>query len=370
MKSTKNILTMIMIAGLPAVFNAQIYTPSGIIQGSSGSTTKVGVGTSAPATMLHVKTNVLNDGIRIEQSGTNNSSGAAQLGLYNTLTGGHSWALLSTSTSNSQGGGRLLFYDYSVPAGQANQATRMCIDDNGNVGIGTYHHGMAPSVKLHVNDGSLKFTGTDPVHGAPNIFWGGQPFPYLVPTLGPVTAPDGEWALEYNMGMKGLNFWRPNQSHLNNGTAQSTVNNILFLSNDNKVGVGTANPTALLTVNGKTLIGDPAVVTSMPSGYQLYVQDGILTEKLKVADHTDGTNWSDYVFDSTYHRNSLSYVEDFVKQNKHLPNVPSAQDVAKDGIDVAQMDAALLRQIEELWLHMIDLQKENEALKKELNAKH
>jgi hypothetical protein len=50
--------------------------------------------------------------------------------------------------------------------------------------------------------------------------------------------------------------------------------------------------------------------------------------------------------------------------------VPSAQDVAKDGIDVAQMDAALLRQIEELWLHVIDLQKENEALRKELNTKH
>jgi len=99
--------------------------------------------------------------------------------------------------------------------------------------------------------------------------------------------------------------------------------------------------------------------------YGLYVGKGILAEKVRIA--TPGTtDWSDYVFEVDYDLNTIEEVEQFVKENKHLPNVPSAAEVTKNGVDVVKMDATLLRQIEELWLHMIEVKKENEALKEEV----
>ena len=58
--------------------------------------------------------------------------------------------------------------------------------------------------------------------------------------------------------------------------------------------------------------------------------------------------------------------EEFVKENKHLPNVPSAQEVSENGIDLIEMDITLLRQVEELWLHVMELKKENETLKNQI----
>ncbi|GAL83020.1 hypothetical protein MYP_246 [Sporocytophaga myxococcoides] len=103
-------------------------------------------------------------------------------------------------------------------------------------------------------------------------------------------------------------------------------------------------------------------VNNFPTGYRLYVEDGILTEKLKVGLKTT-SDWSDYVFASDYKLLSLSEVERFIKANKHLPDVPSAEEVVRTGIDVAQMDAKLLQKIEELTLYVIEQQKQIEELK-------
>jgi len=118
----------------------------------------------------------------------------------------------------------------------------------------------------------------------------------------------------------------------------------------------------LMVINdtGKVSIGD---VPQTNGNYKLYVKDGILTEKVRVALCPD---WPDYVFEEDYDRSSTEEVEEFIKTNKHLPNVPSAKEVGENGIDMAEMDATLLRQIEELWLHVIDLKKENETLKNEV----
>lgn len=64
----------------------------------------------------------------------------------------------------------------------------------------------------------------------------------------------------------------------------------------------------------------------------------------------------------------LEQVDSFIRQNKHLPGVPSAEQVVKEGIDMATMDAKLLEKIEELTLYMIELKKENDVLKQQLNA--
>jgi trimeric autotransporter adhesin len=116
--------------------------------------------------------------------------------------------------------------------------------------------------------------------------------------------------------------------------------------------------------DGKVLIGDPTTVT-MPDGYKLFVQTGILTEKLKIA--IKGTpKWSDYVFAKNYKLKSFEELESYIQTNKHLPNIPSAEEMVKNGLDVATMDAKLLEKIEELTLYVLDLGKQNVEMKKEI----
>jgi len=99
------------------------------------------------------------------------------------------------------------------------------------------------------------------------------------------------------------------------------------------------------------------------TGYGLYVADGIRTEAVQIDAET---NWPDYVFAHNYQLNSLHEVETFIQKNSHLPNVPSAKEVNEKGINVVEMDATLLRKIEELTLYTIQQNKQIEALQKRL----
>jgi hypothetical protein len=74
-------------------------------------------------------------------------------------------------------------------------------------------------------------------------------------------------------------------------------------------------------------------------------------------------NVADYVFDENYDLKSLSEVEAFVKENKHLPGVPSATEIEQNGVSLSQMSNLLLEKVEELTLHLIRLEKENAELK-------
>jgi hypothetical protein len=59
----------------------------------------------------------------------------------------------------------------------------------------------------------------------------------------------------------------------------------------------------------------------------------------------------------------LSDVETFVKQNSHLPEIPSASEIEKEGQDLGEMNRLLLKKVEELTLYMIDQSKEIKTLK-------
>ncbi|WP_394993422.1 hypothetical protein [Emticicia sp.] len=117
--------------------------------------------------------------------------------------------------------------------------------------------------------------------------------------------------------------------------------------------------------NNITLAKRDAIATA--GSYGLLVEKGILTEKLKVATIASA-DWADYVFDEKYKMLPLEEVEKFVIANKHLPNVPSAEEMSKNGLDVVTSDSKLLEKIEELTLYMIEMNKEIKALKAE-NAK-
>ncbi len=77
--------------------------------------------------------------------------------------------------------------------------------------------------------------------------------------------------------------------------------------------------------------------------------------------------FADFVFDSDYELKPLKQVEKYIKDNKHLPDVPSEAEVIKNGLNLGEMDALLLQKIEELTLYTIEQQKVIEELKTEIN---
>ena len=117
----------------------------------------------------------------------------------------------------------------------------------------------------------------------------------------------------------------------------------------------------LLKTSGKVVIGDTAII-STPGNYNLYVQNGILTERVKVALKSEA-DWSDDAFEETP---TIAEVKMSIAENQHLVDMPSAISLTKTGYDITQMDGKLLAQIEWLWQHTITLKEENDLLKKEL----
>ncbi|TAG00241.1 MAG: hypothetical protein EAZ44_09605 [Cytophagia bacterium] len=121
-----------------------------------------------------------------------------------------------------------------------------------------------------------------------------------------------------------------------------------------------------ITTNGKVGIGvDFNRRNANWTGYRLYVREGIRTEKVRI-DVANDFNWADFVFEKNYKLKSLKEVEQFIIKNKHLPDVPSAQTIQKEGIDIAEMQKIQMQKIEELTLYLIELKKENEEIKKTL----
>lgn len=111
--------------------------------------------------------------------------------------------------------------------------------------------------------------------------------------------------------------------------------------------------------------GNVSIGTQNAQGYKLAVAGGVIAESVKVK--LQGA-WPDYVFAKNYQLPTLSATEQFIKENGHLPGIPSAKEVAANGIDVEQMNAKLLQKLEELTLHLIDLKKENEQMKAEIKS--
>lgn len=93
--------------------------------------------------------------------------------------------------------------------------------------------------------------------------------------------------------------------------------------------------------------------------YRLFVRGGIWAQEVRV--RTD--LWADYVFADDYKLMPLTEVEQYITDNGHLPNMPSAKEVEEDGIALGNMVKLQQEKIEELTLHLIEQEKEMEALK-------
>src|SRR5205807_1525998 len=144
---------------------------------------------------------------------------------------------------------------------------RMRIEADGKIGIGT----STPNTLLHVHNGIIMVSGANGA-GGPMILFSDNP--------ASTAWPNGRWGIEYDPTQHGLNFWKP----WNNPGGGGSGNYYMFLKDDGKIGMGV----------------DPSSCSNaFPTGYRLYVKDGILTEKIKVG-IACSSNWSDYVFDDNY----------------------------------------------------------------------
>ncbi|MCO5260101.1 MAG: hypothetical protein M9916_08155 [Crocinitomicaceae bacterium] len=77
-------------------------------------------------------------------------------------------------------------------------------------------------------------------------------------------------------------------------------------------------------------------------------------------------SWPDYVFTPEYKLTPLKEVASFIKENGHLPNVPSAETIKENGIQLGEMNRVLLEKVEELTLHLIEQQKQLDAQQKRI----
>lgn len=120
-----------------------------------------------------------------------------------------------------------------------------------------------------------------------------------------------------------------------------TLSQRMTIEDDGNVGIGFANPSHKLEVNG-TVSAETYIASTPPS-------------------------WPDYVFLESYDLRTLEETADFIFQNGHLPEVPSAAEVLENGVNLADMNAMLLKKIEELTLHLIALKNENTELKEQVD---
>lgn len=121
---------------------------------------------------------------------------------------------------------------------------------------------------------------------------------------------------------------------------------------------GTA-PIFHLGTDGKLSLGNGTMQT-----FQVETTGMIRGRRMKL----DLNTWADYVFEPTYQLMPLSEVEAFVKKEKHLPNVPSEQELKADGADVMEMNKILMEKVEELTLYLIQQNKNSEELKLQVEA--
>lgn len=122
---------------------------------------------------------------------------------------------------------------------------------------------------------------------------------------------------------------------LKRDTGTDTESVIMNLNANGNLGLGVISPIEKLAVNGN-----------------------IRAREIKV----QATDWPDYVFEEGYEVGTLEALASYIKVNKHLPEMPAAKVIEKDGLALGEMNKLLLKNLEELILHMIEMNKRIEKL--------
>jgi hypothetical protein len=223
-----------------------------------------------------------------------------------------------------------------------------------------------------------------------------------------VTSLNYYWSTTGNIGNNGDSNFIGNVDSVRLGFRTKNIERLSILPTGN-IGIGTKTPTAqfhttgtvrlagltsdstktrvlvsdtsgnLFYRNASSLVGNwqyangveydsldnVAIGTSNPQGYKFAVNGTAIFTKVKVK--TAGT-WPDYVFAKGYHLPDLKELEEYLVKYRHLPDIASEAEVQKDGIDVGDHQAALLKKVEELTLYLIDQNKKLETQADQMKA--
>ncbi|SEN89468.1 hypothetical protein SAMN04488505_11469 [Chitinophaga rupis] len=315
------------------------------------STGNAGIGTKTPSQRLEILTNGASNLQLTNNWDVLGAVGAVKFNMAGTEVG-------AIEAERTVATGRLSALKFFVRSGSGVTGEAMGITQDANVGIGT----TTPLARLHITGPqgtpSAKFTvtsvpeadaflsfenGTNTTgHYIPSIRGrcsaGGRPFGlYLTGEAEDVT-PSG---IEAFAGAIILDGRSKNASKLNSNNVvmiNSFGQNLVAFKADGSVGIGATDT----------------------KGYKLAVNGNAIFTKVKVEPFA---GWPDYVFEEDYALPSLAVVEKYINEHKHLPDMPSAQEVQKEGLDIGEMNKQLLQKVEELTLYIIQLKKDSEAQK-------
>ena len=157
-----------------------------------------------------------------------------------------------------------------------------------------------------------------------------------------------------------------------NATPATNTDAGLRLDNNGNVRIGTTAPDATnpakLQVDGRVFVGTPSTATNdYDANYKLLVNGKVLVRN-EVYVKQDGIGWADYVFAKDYKLMPLLEVEQHIQEKGHLPNMPSASEVEKDGIAVGDIIKRQQEKIEELTLYLIEMKKQNDELQNRMEV--
>ncbi len=311
-------------------------TPNASISSEIGGTSylmgNVGIGTSTPGDRL-----VVNGNIRAILDQANfpgkNVAGIVAIG-YSGITGAQNWALRGVYQhgfgvgNNADGGDLDVIKSLN---GSTILATKTDGTPLGNVGIGT----VEPTAVLDVY-GTAKFGGN-----IANLDAAGNPAAYQN------LAGSGKMLVGHNRSGGGgeTDFIVNEGNGATGGFAFYSYNNasqekqLLRVLGNGDVGIGTSIPREKLSVNGN-----------------------IRAREVKV----EANNWPDYVFEEGYKVKKLEELQSYIKENKHLPGMPTAKEVETNGVALGDVVKKLLKNQEELTLHLLAQQKKITELEKQL----
>lgn len=319
----------------------------------------VGIGTQYPIDRFQV-----NDGpYKLSVGSLPNISdliyGTSYIG-FNVARNASSWILSGDSAHNGGGvifsdlGGNMLFS--TIPSITGSQQTvldpefiksvKFSITADGKVGVGT----TIPSRSLEIchtdEKGGLVLNQVSDTNTTTEIRFSNR---------GTEKFAVGYWGNSQN----GPAFFVWN--HILPGTA-------LFISGrNNRIGINTEWPAAQLDVNGNfkaKAIGVGIDPPSCDSLYKVWIEGGLAAREIKVTN----LQFPDFVFESNYPLRSIENLDQFIKQEHHLPEIPSQSEIKKDGgVKVGELQSKLLQKIEEQTLYIISLQKQINELREQIN---